>query len=104
MQWTRKGAALAAANIVCLAISSVIAYHAVNDWPVRYRLHTLSWSATTYFVVFMTLSVLGPIVAGAAWRLRKYPTMYRAASVPVACLALGVGMGVLKILATHHHP
>jgi hypothetical protein len=100
-QWNRKTTLLVAADVACLALAAAISYYAVTEWPARYRLHTLSWTITTYFVVFVALSVLGPILATWAWRVRNYPTMYRAAGAPVVWLALGFGIGALKLFATH---
>src|SRR6266702_523937 len=46
-----KAVALVAADLGCLIISAVIAFNALRNWPTRYRLHTLSWSITVYFIV-----------------------------------------------------
>jgi hypothetical protein len=90
---------LAVTNAVCIAISIAIIHFAFRDWPIRYADHTLSWSVVLFFLVFVSVSVVGAISAG-LYVQRKHEILLRVAAAPAFLLGIGFALGLLKAVLT----
>jgi hypothetical protein len=90
---------LAAANVVCAAVSIAIVYFAVRDWPARYASQTLSWSVVLFFLLFVVVTVVGAI-STTLYAYNRQELLLKLAAVPSIMLSVGFALGLLKASVT----
>src|ERR1700761_9156629 len=94
-----KTIVLVAGNVICAAIAAAIVFYAIRTWPARYANHTLSWSVTGFFVLFVTLSAVGSVAA--IIYLRGARSLFlKLAAAPLSLLGLGLLVGLTKAAMT----
>jgi len=95
-----KTIVLVAGNVICAAIAAAIVFFAIRTWPARYGNHTLSWSVTGFFVLFVTLSALGSTATAIYLRGQRSQLFLRLAAAPLSLLGAGLLVGLTKAAMT----